>query len=241
MTFVKSPLIGLTTYSQAQTGRFYVPGLYVEAVHQAGGTPLLLPPVPTDPTWLLTPLDGLVLIGGGDIDPQFYRGAFHPSVYNVDPRRDQFELELVQTALEHQIPLLGICRGLEIIVVAEGGDLIPHVPEHSTTVVHRTEASPSAQHAVEIVPSSQLAQVMGVTATTVVSIHHQATQTVPPRWRAVARAEDGIIEALEHESHPFALAVQWHPELSLDNLAHLQLFQGLVQAAQGSCPKKQAA
>ena len=227
----RPPLIGLTTYSPNQIGKYYIPGLYVEAVYQAGGIPLLLPPVPTAPA-MLEPLDGLVLIGGGDIEPSLYNGTPHPSIYNVDPQRDAFEIALIESALLRQLPLLGICRGLEIIVVAGGGDLVPHVPEHyGERVIHRSTEPEPAQHPVQILPSSQLAQVMGTTDTTVVSIHHQATKTLPPEWRAVAWADDGLIEAIEHEQHPFALAVQWHPELSLNDAAHLRLFQALVATA----------
>ena len=228
----RPPLIGLTTYSANQLGKYYLPGLYVEAVYQAGGTPLLLPPVPTNPELMLEPLDGLVLIGGGDIEPSLYNGISHPTIYNVDPQRDTFELALIEVALKQQLPLLGICRGLEIMVVAEGGDLIPHVPErYGESVIHRSTEPEPAQHRVQILPTSQLAKVMGTTEATVVSIHHQATQTVPPGWRVVAWADDGLIEAIEHEQHPFALAVQWHPELSLNDPAHLRLFQTLVATA----------
>lgn len=226
------PLIGIATYSPMETGKFYLPGLYVEAVRLAGGIPMLLPPVQTDLSAMLEPLAGLVLIGGGDIDPSRYNGAEHPTIYNVDLERDQFEFALCDLALSRHLPILGICRGLEVMAVISGGDMVPHIPdEFGTTIIHRAPEPPPARHSVEVIPGTQLAQITKATEMTVVSFHHQAVRTVPPGWRVNAIAPDGLIEGLEHEHHPFAIGVQWHPELSLEDPPHLRLIRALIEAA----------
>lgn len=226
------PLIGISIYSPMETGKFYLPGLYVEAIRQSGGVPLLLPPVQTDLSAMLEPLAGLVLIGGGDIDPCRYNGAEHPAIYNVDPERDQFEFTLCELALSRQLPILGICRGLEVMAVISGGDMVPHIPEEfGNDVIHRAAEPPPARHSVQVLPGTHLAQITKVTEMDVVSFHHQAVRTVPPGWRINAIAPDGVIEGLEHEQHPFAIGVQWHPELSLEDPPHQRLIRALIEAA----------
>lgn len=235
----RPPLIGITTYGQKETGKFYLPGSYVDAVHMAGGVPMLLPPVQTDPALMLERLDGLVFIGGGDIDPALYNGSPHPKVYGVDPERDAFELALAKFALDNDLPVLGLCRGLQIMMVVSGGDIVPHLPdEFGSDVIHRTEEPPRAEHIVQLLPGSQLAGSMGATMVTVVSLHHQAVRAVPPGWRATAWASDGLIEGLEHKRHPFAIAVQWHPELSPDDPDHQRLFRAFIAAARARKPEK---
>ena len=228
----RSPIIGLTTYGK-QEGKYYLPSGYVEAVVKAGGVPLLLPPVQTDLALMLESLDGLLLIGGGDIDPVCYNGSSHPAVYGVDTERDHFELSLVKVALETELPMLGLCRGLQIMMVATGGDIVPHLPdEYGEAISHRAaKGLPQSKHLVELQPGSKLANAMGATAVTVVSLHHQCVRTVPLGWRVTGWAPDGLIEALEHEHHPFAIAVQWHPELSQDDPDHQNLFHAFIEAA----------
>jgi putative glutamine amidotransferase len=177
-------------------------------------------------------VDGLILSGGGDIDPAIYNGQPHATVYNVDPQRDRFEVALAKLVLKTDIPVLGICRGLEVLVVASGGSLIPHLPdEFGEAIAHRSHQSRPSEHVVQIAPESRLASVIGVTEPNIVSWHHQAVRTVPPGWRTVARASDGVIEALEHEHHSWAIALQWHPELSLHDPQQQRIFQDFVAAA----------
>ena len=179
MELTRPPLIGVTTYGQKETGKFYLPGGYVDAVHRAGGVPILLPPVSTDIAVMLERLDGLLLIGGGDIDPDFYNGSFHPAVYGVDSERDVFELALVKWALHNGLPMLGLCRGLQIMMVASGGDIVPHLPdEYGEAVIHRSaEGLPRSQHLVKLLPESKLAAIMQSIEVSVVSLHHQAVRT----------------------------------------------------------------
>jgi putative glutamine amidotransferase len=232
----RKALIGITTYGRQAALPFSLPSNYIDAVRAAGGTPILLPPGETDPAIVLEPLDGLILSGGGDINPVCYKGCNHASIYSVDSERDTFELQLAKFALERHLPVLGICRGLQILIVVCGGTLIPHVPEvYGTSVLHRLEPEPGrrlpTEHMVSIDVESRLADCVQNTHISVVSWHHQAVHKVPSGWRVVAHAlEDGVIEAVEHEHHPWAIGVQWHPELSVNDPNHQKLFEGFVQA-----------
>ncbi|OUL25259.1 gamma-glutamyl-gamma-aminobutyrate hydrolase family protein [Nostoc sp. 106C] len=233
----RNALIGITTYGRKDAIPFSLPSAYIDAVRAAGGTPILLPPGETEPGRLLEPLDGLIISGGGDINPVWYKGSDHPSIYSVDGDRDAFELQLAKFALEHHLPVFGICRGLQILIVASGGTLIPHVPEvYGNSVLHRLDPEPGrrlpTEHMVKINAASRLADCVQNTQISVVSWHHQAVHQVPSGWRVVAHAlEDEVIEAVEHEHHPWAIGVQWHPELSAANDPnHQRIFQAFVQA-----------
>jgi putative glutamine amidotransferase len=227
------PIIGITAYSDKQNSNFYSPAGYSKAVRLAGGIAILLPPVESDPAAILEIVDGLIFTGGGDIEPALYNGIMHPTIYGIDPERDASELPLAKLALKTNIPILGICRGLEVLMVASGGDLIPHVPEEfGEAVIHRIEVLRPAQHSVQILPGSRLADIVGTTVLeTVVSWHHQAVRRAPMGWRVTAQAPDGVIEALEHEHHTWAIALQWHPEMSLGDALQQQIFQAFVDAA----------
>ncbi|NMF67009.1 gamma-glutamyl-gamma-aminobutyrate hydrolase family protein [Brasilonema octagenarum] len=232
----KPPQIGITTYGRQQATAVSTLSAYSNAVQAAGGVPVFLPATEVDPLKLLEPLDGLILSGGGDIDPVFYNGSFHPKIYSVDSHRDVFELQIARFALDNHIPVLGICRGLQILIVVSGGTLIPHIPDkYGTSVLHRQEPEPglwqSTEHIIKINPNSRLAKLIQKTQISVVSFHHQAARKIPPGWHAVAYAlKDGVIEAIEHEHHPWAIGVQWHPELSPNDPNHQRIFQGFVQS-----------
>jgi putative glutamine amidotransferase len=238
------PVIGITTYSRNEAGEFYLPGAYIDAVQLAGGMPILLPPNQPAPEQLFGFLDGLIFSGGGDLDPQLYGGDHHSSIYLVDPDRDAFELTLAKVALTATIPVLGICRGMQVLSVASGADLITHVPDvYGDTIAHRLDhpRRPIA-HAVQITPNSRLANMLGQINIAVVSWHHQAIKTIPPGWAIVAQAQDGLPEALEFTSHPWMFGVQWHPELSPDEPVHQRLFQALIKAValkDDSCSQRQ--
>ena len=228
----KPPLIGITTHGQRETGIFGLRSDYVDAVRRSGGVPILLPPGdPEETVFILERVDGLIFSGGGDIDPAIYNGTLHPTIYNVDSTRDRFEFALAQRALETDIPMLGICRGLEVLLVASGGSLIPHVPDQfGEAIAHRSHQSLPSEHSVQIVSGSRLAKVIGSTEATIVSWHHQAAHTVPLGWRVSAQAPDGVIEAMEHKYHPWAIALQWHPELSVND-PQQRIFQAFIEAA----------
>lgn len=226
------PLIGITTSGQMLTGNFCLSKFYVEAVRCAGGVPMLIPAGEPDLSAILERLDGLIFSGGGDIDPAIYNGVSHPTIYNIDPERDRSEISLAQLALATDIPILGICRGLEVLLVATGGNLIPHLPDEvGEIVIHRADQMHSIEHNVQIASESRLAGIIGATEVKVFSWHHQAASTVPLEWRIVARAADGVIEAIEHKHHPWAIALQWHPELSIDDPLQQRIFQAFITAA----------
>lgn len=227
-----SPIIGITTYGRDQSGNFYLPGAYVEAVRKAGGVPILLPPGESNPDQILKLVDGLIFSGGGDIDPTLYGGSSHPSISRVDTERDAFEIALAKEVLREDIPVLGICRGSQLLNVATDGDLVTHVPDKfGLNVLHQGVNREETEHLVQIVPQSRLAQIIGDSELSVVSKHHQAPRKIASAWRIVARAADGVIEALEYEKHPWMIAVLWHPELSLDDARHQRLFDAFVNAA----------
>ena len=225
-----APLIGITTYHREAEGRprFTIPSSYVDAVRDAGGTAVLLAPGESSPGDLLDRLDGLVLTGGGDLDPAFGAPP-HPATYFTCPERDAFEIALVDAALARETPTLAICRGMQILNAARGGSLHPHLVERvGETVIHRLSQDEAAAHAVEIAAGSLLAEAQGAThVETVPSWHHQCVQALGEGLRAVAWAPDGVVEAVESASARL-LAVQWHPELAPVGSAGRRLFDRLV-------------
>ncbi len=229
-----TPVIGLTTYGRdpAGGGNYTLPADYCDAIVRADGIPVLLPPA-TDMLGAVEGLDGLVLSGGGDLDPASYAGESHDSVYMVDAGRDTGELALARFALDRQLPCLCICRGTQVLNVALGGTLITHLPERvGDGLAHRVPPRRPAYHDVAIEPDSRLAAVVGAGSMFVASWHHQAVDVAAPRLRTVARAADSVVEALEAEDHPWLLAVQWHPELTaIQDPRQQALFGGLVAAA----------
>ena len=211
-------------------------------MRRAGGEPVLVPPGVDDPAGLLARLDGLVLAGGGDIDPARYGGLAHETVYALDPTRDEGELALAQLVLERELPTLAICRGMQVVNVALGGSLHVHVPDVvDGTVIHRKEPEAlrgmpgPTPHDIEVEPDSFLAGVMGADRVTPMSWHHQAVDAVGEGLRVVGRARDGTVEALEHETHPWLAIVQWHPELTAGgDPTQQRLFDALIDRAVGA-------
>ncbi len=227
------PLIGVTTYSRNESNRFTLPAEYIEAIRRAGGVPLLIPP--GEPHWreLFRHIDGWLLSGGGDIDPASYGGISHPAIDTIDVERDRMEIELVHRALEKQVPTLGICRGCQVINVALGGTLIEHLPDVvGDMVTHRPAPGQAASHVVSVISGTRLASLTGKSEFMAASRHHQAIRDTASSLQVVARAPDGIIEAVEMPTHPWLIAVQWHPELTAANdPVQQRLFDEFVQAA----------
>ena len=227
------PIVGVTAYAQNANQQYYQFANYIEAIRLGGGIPILLPPEEPHLEPILDRIDALLFTGGGDINPACYGGSDHDQIYRVNDQRDQFEIELAQLALTRQIPILGICRGLQILAVASGTNpLIPHVPEvFGEKTLHRVSQSAPTKHRVKLKPNSRLAKLIGSEQQQVVSWHHQAVATAPEGWVSVGYAEDGLIEALEHKHHPWAIALQWHPEMSMDDRNSINLFKSFVAAA----------
>lgn len=230
---MRAPRIGITMYGRDERGRYTLPAEYADAVERAGGVPLLLPPLPRLAPRFLEAVDGVILAGGGDIDPAVYGGAPHATIYNLDARRDAMELALARRIVELGVPLLAVCRGLQVLNVALGGTLIEHLPDAvGDSVAHRAPPREPVPHPVRIAPDSLLARIAGATEMAPLSWHHQAVRALAPGLRAVAHAPDGTVEAIEAPRHPWLLAVQWHPELTAaSDPVQQRLFDRLVAQA----------
>jgi putative glutamine amidotransferase len=229
----KTPLIGLTTYVRNDDNRFQLPAAYCDAVVRAGGAPALLPPVKVDVAAWLARLDGLILTGGGDVDPASYAGEVHAANYGMNRQHDDHEITVVRKALQLELPVLAICRGAQILNVALGGTLIQHIPDEvGEQVTHRLPPRKPTPHPVTIQPGSKLAGILGCSQCTPVSWHHQAIDQLGQGLQVAARAADGIVEAVELPGYRWLAAVQWHPELSAaTDPVQQRLFDQFVQAA----------
>jgi putative glutamine amidotransferase len=183
---------------------------------------------------VLEALDAIVFSGGGDVDPARHGTGAHETVYGVVPERDAFELELARAALERpELPVLGICRGMQVINVAQGGDLELHIPDtRGDAVVHRLPPREPTFHAVRVEPRSPLGEIYGREEFPVCSWHHQEVRRIGRDLEPIAWAPDGVVEGLVYTGHPFAVAVQWHPELQVpDDPLQVRLFSALVERA----------
>ncbi len=192
------------------------PARYVKAVQRAGGRALLLPPDPEDagdPAGVLDLMDALIVTGGaGDLDPALYGQEPHPETGPVQEERDAYELALVRAAIEREMPILGICRGMQILNVAYGGDIEQHIPDVVGHENHRHTPGTFADHDVELEPGSLAARAAGSERTPVKSHHHQGVKEIGDGLSATGWSDDGTVEAIEDPSSPFVLGVLWHPE-----------------------------
>ena len=228
-----APLIGVTTYHRNGDHKFDLPAEYVDAVRRAGGIPVLVPPGESRQDQVLERLDAVVLTGGGDISPDAYGGSDHPKLYMVDAERDSSELALARHAVDSGLPTLGICRGAQVLNVALGGTLVEHLPDVvGDEIAHRSPPRDPIHHTVSVEPGSRLADAVGELDFECASWHHQSLREVAPGLMVVAWASDGTIEAVELPSHPWLVAVQWHPELTAAaDPIQQRLFEALSGAA----------
>jgi putative glutamine amidotransferase len=233
------PLIGITVHPDDDPDRANLDRLLaqiVQGVERAGGAPVLLPLGLTDASLraLFARLDGVLFSGGGDVDAVLYGAEPHPSMSGVDAERDRTELALARWMAADGKPAFGICRGAQLFNVAFGGTLYRDIGEHLGALKHTYAAETESTlrpHAVQIEEDTLLARLLGQPLLNVNSLHHQSVRQVAPRLRVVARAPDGMVEAVELPGHPFALAVQWHPECLPDVPEQRRLFEGFVAAA----------
>lgn len=237
------PILGITGRSSLATPPLRLPlyaitQTYVHAVKSAGGLSVVIPPTVEEgqASLVLSRLNGLLLSGGCDIDPAHYGTDDSPLVEKVDLERDRTEMVLTREALRIGMPILGICRGIQILNTVLGGTLFQDIPAQVPGALpHRpTEGQPvdGAAHLVHLEPHSRLASILGTTEIRVVSYHHQAAREVPQSLEIVARSPDGVIEGLEHRTHPFCIGVQWHPEILGQDLAGMTpLFAAFVESA----------
>lgn len=225
------PVIGITTYvEQARWGVWdttaaLLPYAYVRHVEAAGGRAVLLPPSTEDPAEVLPWLDGLLVAGGADIDPSRYGAALHPETAGLRPERDAGELALLTAALDADLPVLGICRGMQLMTVQAGGSLHQHLPEVVAHERHRPAPGVYGDHDVRPAPGSLLHAVLGE-GVTVRSYHHQGVADAGS-LTVTGWADDRTVEAVEAPGRRFALGVLWHPEVGDDP----RLFEALVAAA----------
>ena len=231
------PLVGITAGNDPQRPETYILRWdYLRSVELAGGIPVVLAPSgPALHPACIDRLDGLIVSGGADISPEMYGQQPHPSVKRAHVERDEFESQLLRSAFARDLPVLGICRGCQMLNVARGGSLVQDVPSLvGTSVSHDDPERPRAgiAHPVEVVPGTRLAQLLGPGELDVNSFHHQAVDRLGDDLVATAHAPDGVVEGIELPGASFTLGVQWHPEAFWKEPARfLRLFRGLVVAA----------
>src|SRR5689334_10561462 len=229
------PLIGLSSYrEQARWGVWdqpadLLPSDYAPAGGAAGGTPVILPPpspYAESAAAVVARLDGLVISGGADVDPERYGAAAHERTYPPRPDRDAWELALLDAAYARDLPVLGVCRGMQVMAVHAGGSLDQHVPDLIGNETHDPGGDTFGDTSVRVAPGSRLASI--IDAGPEVACHHHQSVREHPGFTAVAWAADGLLEAMEAPGDTLRLAVQWHPEVRADR----GLFKALVDAAQ---------
>jgi len=235
------PIIGIPCFPMVRgdTGRpIYASNQrYVQAVLHAGGVPILIPPLPSGEalTAIQEILDGLLLAGGADLDPTHYGETPLPEMGTPEPQRDATELAITRWALDKRLPVLGICRGMQLLNVACGGSLYQDLPTQLPSAFdheQQGQARTHIAHEVNTEPGSLLADILGVQHVGVNSFHHQAVRRIGQGLRVTGVAEDGVAEAIEIPDLPFVLAVQYHPEeLESNDAASHRLFLAFVQAS----------
>jgi putative glutamine amidotransferase len=240
------PVIGITSFVEPASWRFWrdvpaalVPFAYVRHVNSAGGIAVTVPPLPADASVddavnVLERLDGLIISGGVDVDPSRYGQKRHAAVQRPSPDRDASELLLARVATDTDLPLLGVCRGMQVMAVAAGGTLEQHLPDRVGHHRHSPEEGRYGSHDISIKGGTRLHGILG-TDITVATYHHQGVddmgQYVPSAW-----AEDGVVEALEEPGALFCIGVQWHPEAGDDP----RLFEHLVYAGRRQLARRRS-
>lgn len=228
-------LIPLAAHNASHPELFALNQSYAEAVSRAGGNPIMVAR-PSDQTLrgLLSTIDGILLAGGHDVDPGAYGEEKSEHTCNVDQDRDRVEITLARIAQENNIPILGICRGLQVMNVALGGSLFQHVsaelPNSLTHDMHEGHQRDFLAHAVDIQSGSLLARVCEKERIGTNSLHHQGIKRLSDKLSASGRTKDGLIEAVELDGHRFYVGVQWHPEELFDE-ASVRLFEVFINAA----------
>lgn len=240
-----SPLVvAIPTYHLAagrvrgwHRGGYAVPEGYVHCLERAGAVPFLVPPVvASSPEQVLRNVDALLLAGGGDVEPGRYGARPHPEVYGVDPVRDEAELTLVGAAMAMGLPVLAVCRGIQVVNVAMGGSLHQHLPELEGIDLHgHPLTETSVFHEVEVAPASRLAKACGSHVLRCASHHHQGIDRLGEGLTAVAWSGDGLVEAVELSGGDgsWLLGVQWHPEMTPNDPCQQGVFDGFVAEAAG--------
>lgn len=231
------PVIGITCgLTNIDRNAYGLRKEYIYAIEDAGGIPVIIP-IFRDSSLLddaISFIDGLLLSGGGDIDPSFYNEERQPTLRTVNIERDRIEIELVQRALDNQVPILGICRGIQVLNVAGGGTLYQDIPSFFDDPLEHFQKEPEDQgtHIIHISENSKLIEIMKQKTITVNSFHHQAVKDVANNFIVTAISDDGVVEAVESVTHPFAIGVQFHPERMWEKVEPIRsIFVSFVDAA----------
>jgi putative glutamine amidotransferase len=204
---------------------------YADAIARAGGAPIAFPPLEPyerDPALALEVIDGLLLTGGRDIDARSYGAERHPANDAGDPMRDRVELALGRAALERGLPILGVCRGMQMLNLVGGGGIDQHLDDPDQ--IHRGDPGAFVSHGVAAVEGTRLASIIGTDLVEVRSHHHQGVEPLADGFVVAARSEDGLTEGVEAPDRGFCVSVLWHPEEDLDG-GGLKLYEALVAAA----------
>jgi len=231
------PFIGVScSFSENKRGQGQctVPASYVDAVQAAGGVPIIVPQVHErdDALAILNRLDAMIFTGGADIRPERYGEGLHSKTKLVTDRRETSDFMFAEAAIERDMPVMAICYGCQLLNVALGGTLYQDVPDQiGSEIAHASSEAPYPRHMVRIEPGTKLAGILQAKEVLANSSHHQAVKSVAEPVIISARAEDGVIEAIESTTHRHILGIQWHPERLIDEEKHLALFRALVQEA----------
>ncbi|QTL99503.1 gamma-glutamyl-gamma-aminobutyrate hydrolase family protein [Iocasia frigidifontis] len=232
---MSSPLIGIIPSRQNNFQEYRLNKNYLAAVVAAGGLPVILGIENSDSLIkkYINRIDGLLLTGGLDLDPLLYGESPVPALRRNDPERDNFELQLCRKAYKNRLPILGICKGCQLINVAFGGTLYQDLITQRDRVIKHEQSAPRwyPTHRIKINKETALYQLISLDEITVNSLHHQAVKDIADNFVIAARAEDGVVEAIETKGDGFVLGVQWHPEaIWQQSKAAAVLFDGFIQA-----------
>ena len=209
----------------------YVSAGYYDAIVKAGGIPLILPPIaePADVSRLVDMLDGMLMIGGADLDPRRDGFMLHPSVRPLENRREEFDRLLMQLVAKRKLPFFGIGVGMQLLNVHQGGNLLLHIPEDLPKALpHKDPLDAAHRHGLEVTPGSLMERVYGDGEIRVNSLHHMAIDEVAPGFRVTARCPDGVVEAIESTTKWFAFGTQFHPEADSASALDLRIFEEFI-------------
>jgi len=229
------PVIGITCHMDYSAGKFILAHYYVKVIERCAGIPFILPPASHDAVIdkYSEMLDGLLLTGGVDVDPLLF-GEQPAGTREITPERDTFEIKLVRKFMSLNKPILGICRGIQVLNIAAEGSIFQDIESQVPSVIKHMQEAPRwhPTHTIEIVPGTKLGKIYRVPKAVVNTFHHQAVKDAAPGFCVSAVAADGIIEAIESLKHKFIVGVQWHPEhMVFRDKASLKLFKAFVDAS----------
>ena len=238
------PVIGINADFRRAQGKqpafTYIASGYYDCIAQAGGIPVILPPLDDEESLyaIIENLDGLVMIGGADLDPRRDGFMLHPSVRPLEPRRESFDRNLMRIAAEKRLPVFGIGAGMQLLNITQGGNLFLHIPEDQPEAIpHRDAQDAGHRHSLNVKADSIMSRVYGEGEIRVVSRHHMAIDEVAPGFDVTARCPDGIIEAIESNQHDwFAIGTQFHPESDLASALDMRIFEEFVEGIQRTMP-----